>query len=45
MRNLIWIVVAVVIAGGGYMLFTGTSFQDLAKMARGAADTAPATAQ
>jgi len=29
MKNLIWIVVAILVVGGGYMLFTGQSPADL----------------
>jgi len=33
MRNIIWIVVAAVIAAGGYMLFTGRSPQEVVNSA------------
>jgi hypothetical protein len=33
MRNLVWIILAVVVLAGGYMLFTGKTFQDMADMA------------
>lgn len=40
MKNLVWIVVAAVIAVGGYLLYSGRSVQDLATDVTGAATSA-----
>ncbi|MFU8835336.1 MAG: hypothetical protein ACNA7F_08700 [Roseovarius sp.] len=35
MRNLIWIVLAVIVLGGGYMLFTGKSVNEVVETVTG----------
>lgn len=37
MRNLVWVLLAAVVLVGGYMLFTGTSVQEITDSVRGGA--------